>query len=156
VSLLDVYIPPFRCEKWILMKKVMLPLVFALAASMIAIPALAAIEEHAKLDGRGYIKVDGQRYRGKGSIQILTVTDGYHGFEKPEFAVLMTIDGESFAWHVTKIREKYGGKVLVVKAEPHPLEGTITPDYPIRLWVYHNPDNPFIHVIGRRTFFIAK
>jgi hypothetical protein len=142
------------------MKKMNLPLMLFLAASMIVIPALAQIEVHAELEGKGHIKVDGTWYYGEGSVQILFITFSGDVPDHPEGetgkAVLLTIDGESFVWHVTKEKVRANGKIIILKAEPHPLEGTTTPDYPIRVLVRHVPERPLIVIAGRRTAFVAK
>ena len=141
------------------MKKVMLPLLFALAASMIAIPALA---EHppVNLEGKGHIKVDGDWYYGEGSVQILFITFSGDFEDHPEGetgkAILLTIDGESFVWHVTKEKVRANGKIIILKADPHPLEGTTMPNYPIRVLIRHVPEKPLIVIAGRRTVFVAK
>jgi hypothetical protein len=145
----------------ILKKKMLisgLPLFVAL--SMLALSVSATVTVHAQMEGLAIVKSG----RGRPDIcrnAILTfyqVTDGYHGFTEPGWAVTLQMGSTLYVWHVTDIKTCGRSSIVIMKAEPH---GAVLPDSTsgptdILIILNHDPDRPFVVATGRGVLFVGR
>jgi hypothetical protein len=97
-------------------------------------------------------------------LTFVQISDGYHEFPEPQWAVVLEIDDTQYIWHVTKIRPCGKSTIVMMKANPHPVNENILAPLPnavsgptnIRIILNHNPDNPFVVVTGRGVLFVGR
>jgi hypothetical protein len=93
------------------------------------------------------------RTRGCATLSVLFGKDGTpHEGKK---AILLTVDGESYVWEITNVRQCRNS--LIVHAKPlkgHPIEAG--PGWLVMRVGMHGSDCAWVIAAGRRTFFIGS
>lgn len=145
-----------RVKKKILISS--LTLLFAL--SMVTLTVSASLESHAAVEGLGIVKVGRGRptFDRNAVITFIKVTDGYHGFTEPGWAVTLEVGEITYVWHVTSLRTCGKSSVVIIKAEPHGavLPGLTQAPSNLRIILNHDLDRPFVVATGKGITFIGK
>jgi hypothetical protein len=72
------------------------------------------------------------------------------------WAITLTANGETYVWHVTDIKTCGKSSIVIIKADPHPLEGAMPGPSSIRIVLNHDADKPLVVATGPKVFFIGK
>lgn len=143
-------------------KKILVPLITALFfVSFLAVPTFAAgtLTPHASVEGWAMVKTGFRWVRYTDAV--MTFIQYTPGEGSPEghvagWAITLTANGNTYVWHVTNIKTLGKSSIVMIKADPHPLEGAMPGPSSIRVVLNHDANKPFVVAIGQKVFFIGK
>jgi hypothetical protein len=145
-----------------IMKKKMIisGLTILVALGMLTLSVSAAVAVHAQMEGLAIVKSGSGRpdICRNAVMTFYQVTDGYHGFTEPGWAVTLQMGSTLYVWHVTDIKTCGRSSIVIMKAEPHGavLPGSTSGPTNIRIILNHNPDRPFVVATGRGVLFVGR
>lgn len=142
-------------------KKIILATSFILMLSFMAFPVFAAgtLAPHASVEGRAMVR-DGRSWDcdKEAVVTFIQYTPGEGSPEGHEagWAILLSANGKTYVWHVTTLKACGRSNIVLMRADPHPLEGAVEGPAPIRIVLNHNPDNAFVLLTGRGVHFVGR
>jgi hypothetical protein len=142
-------------------KKILLSIVAALfVVSFLAVPVFAAgtLTPHASIEGRAMVKTAGKWSRGDAVMTFIQYTpgEGSPGGHAAGWAITLTVNEETYVWHVTDIKACGKSSIVIIEADPHPLAGAMPGPSSIRIVLNHDAGKPLVVATGHKVFFIGK
>jgi len=149
-------------------KKILLSTLISLfAIGVMAVPVFAApidtLAVHAAVEGRAIVRTGmGRPVFFRDAVMTFwtyTPSGTVSGHTEPGWAITLTVGGTLYVWHVTSIRTCGRSRIVIIKADPHPLPGVeiaIPGPSSIRIILNHDADRLFVVATGIKVFFIGN
>lgn len=142
-------------------KKIILATSFIVILSVVAFPVFAAgtLTPHAAIQGRAMVR-DGRSWEFDNEAMVTfiqyTPGEGSPAGHETGWAILLEVNGDTYVWHVTRMKACGRSTIVLMRADPHQLEGAMEGPAPVRIVLNHNADKAFVLLTGRGVHFVGK